>query len=89
VVTRPGGTRLANLPPSLTGMEACVWAHHLSRTLQMLGHDGWRSAGHRETAFPRSLRSARAKPGKAQNGPMISGIPRKQTFDLRVNEYTP
>jgi transposase len=25
--------RLANLPPCLVGMEACVGAHHLSRTL--------------------------------------------------------
>src|SRR3954447_8359305 len=32
-------TRLANLPPCLVGMEACVGAHHLSRKLQMLGHD--------------------------------------------------
>src|SRR3954453_10517573 len=31
-------TRLANLPPCLIGMEACVGAHHLSRKLQMLGH---------------------------------------------------
>jgi transposase len=31
--------RLANLPPCLIGMEACVRAHHLSRKLQMLGHD--------------------------------------------------
>jgi transposase len=30
-------TRLANLPPCLIGMEACVGAHHLSRKLQMLG----------------------------------------------------
>ncbi|MFK4650631.1 transposase [Bradyrhizobium japonicum] len=29
-------TRLANLPPCLIGMEACVGAHHLSRRLQML-----------------------------------------------------
>src|ERR1700688_3487892 len=28
-------TRLANLPPCLIGMEACVGAHHLSRKLQM------------------------------------------------------
>jgi transposase len=27
-------TRLANLPPCLIGMEACVGAHHLSRTLK-------------------------------------------------------
>jgi len=31
--------RLANLPPCLIGMEDCVGAHHLSRRLQMLGHD--------------------------------------------------
>src|SRR5262245_49501856 len=30
--------RLANLPPCLIGMEACVGAHHLSRKLRMLGH---------------------------------------------------
>jgi hypothetical protein len=32
-------TRLANLPPCLIGMEACVGAHHLNRKLQVLGHD--------------------------------------------------
>ena len=32
-------SRLANLPPCLIGMEACVGAHHLSRKLQTLGHD--------------------------------------------------
>src|SRR5437899_2373830 len=31
--------RLANLPPCLIGMEACVGAHHLSSKLQMVGHD--------------------------------------------------
>ncbi|RZN33498.1 IS110 family transposase [Bradyrhizobium sp. Leo121] len=31
--------RLANLPPCLVGMEACVGAHHLSRKLQLLGHN--------------------------------------------------
>jgi transposase len=31
-------TRLANLPPCLIGMEACVGAHHLARRLQALGH---------------------------------------------------
>src|SRR6201997_3655827 len=31
--------RLANLPPCLIGMEACVGAHHLGRKLRMLGHD--------------------------------------------------
>ncbi|HMH60836.1 MAG TPA: IS110 family transposase [Bradyrhizobium sp.] len=32
-------TRLANMPPCLIGMEACVGAHHLSRRLKSLGHD--------------------------------------------------
>src|SRR5258708_3004617 len=31
--------RLANTPPCLIGMEACVGAHHLSRTIKALGHD--------------------------------------------------
>ena len=31
--------RLANLPPCMIGMEACVGAHHLSRKLRGLGHD--------------------------------------------------
>src|ERR1700748_808117 len=31
--------RLANIPPCLSGMEACVGAHHLSRKLASLGHD--------------------------------------------------
>jgi transposase len=31
--------RLANLPPCLIGMEACVGAHHLSRKLKAFGHD--------------------------------------------------
>src|SRR5947199_1175074 len=31
--------RLANLPPCLIGMEACVGAHHLSRKLKAHGHD--------------------------------------------------
>jgi len=31
--------RLANMPPCLIGMEACVGAHHLSRRLRALGHD--------------------------------------------------
>jgi transposase len=30
---------LANMPPCLIGMEACVGAHHLSRKLQAFGHD--------------------------------------------------
>jgi transposase len=30
--------RLANMPPCLIGMEACVGAHHRSRKLASLGH---------------------------------------------------
>src|SRR5438046_7518635 len=33
------GTRLVNMSPCLSGMEACVGAHHLSRKLKALGHD--------------------------------------------------
>jgi transposase len=33
-------SRFANMPRCLIGMEACVGAHHLSRRLQVLGHDG-------------------------------------------------
>jgi transposase len=32
-------SRLANVPPCLVGMEACVGAHHLARKLISLGHD--------------------------------------------------
>ena len=32
-------TRIANMPPCLIGMEACVGAHHLSRKLRAHGHD--------------------------------------------------
>ena len=32
-------TRLANKPPCLIGMEACVGAHHLSRKLKGSGHE--------------------------------------------------
>jgi hypothetical protein len=32
-------SRLANMPPCLIGMEACVGAHHLGRKLKGLGHD--------------------------------------------------
>lgn len=31
--------RLANMPPCLIGMEACVGAHHLGRHLKAFGHD--------------------------------------------------
>jgi len=31
--------RLANMAPRLIGMVACVGAHHLSRKLQVYGHD--------------------------------------------------
>ena len=31
--------RLANMPPCLISIEACVGAHHLSRKLKAFGHD--------------------------------------------------
>ena len=31
--------RLANIPRSLIGMEACAGAHHIGRRLEALGHD--------------------------------------------------
>ena len=37
--------RLANMPPCLIGMEACVGAHHLSRKLQAHGHGCATDAG--------------------------------------------
>jgi transposase len=37
--------RLANIPPCLVGMEACVGAHHLSRELKAFGHDARRVPG--------------------------------------------
>jgi transposase len=33
----PVEARLANMPPCLIGMEACVGAHHLSRKATMPG----------------------------------------------------
>ena len=33
------GSRLANLPPCLIGMEVCVGAHHLARQCAALGHE--------------------------------------------------
>lgn len=31
--------RIANMPPCLIGMEACIGAHHLSRKLKALGRN--------------------------------------------------
>src|SRR5262245_26293789 len=43
--------RLANLPPCLVGMEACVGAHHLSRRLKALGHDARLMPAHYVRAY--------------------------------------
>jgi hypothetical protein len=48
--------RLANIPPCLIGMEACVGAHHLSRKLASLGHS---LNPHRHIILPRALPRAR------------------------------
>src|SRR5262249_38520941 len=42
---------LANLPPCLIGMEACVGAHHLSRRLKAFGHDARLMPAKYATAF--------------------------------------
>jgi hypothetical protein len=39
MVARSDRARLANLPPCLIGMEACVGARHLAHKLAALGHD--------------------------------------------------
>src|SRR3954467_11665870 len=52
-------TRLANMPPCLIGMEACVGAHHLSRRLKKLGHA---ARSHKQTKVrPRSYFGLRGK----------------------------
>ena len=56
--------RLANTPPCLIGMEACVGAHHLSRRLIALGHDARLMPAKYVKAFPRATRT-------------ISGTPRR------------
>ena len=48
--------RLANLLPCRIGMEACVGAHHLSRTLKALGHDA--------RLMPAKYRGENSGPGK-------------------------
>jgi transposase len=39
VVARPGRSAIGQHAAGLIGMEACVGADHLSRKLQMLGHE--------------------------------------------------
>ena len=52
--------RLANMPPCLIGMEACVGAHHLSRQLNAHGHDARRALPHGGAWWPcRALRGLR------------------------------
>ena len=50
--------RLANIPPCLVGMEACVGAHHLSRQLLGLGHDEKLVPGQFVKPFPTVLTAA-------------------------------
>ena len=67
--------KLANLPPCLVGMEACVGAHHLSRRLKTLGHDSEADAGqvcHSPTSSRASpgaccIMAATSRSGKCQN----------------------
>ena len=57
--------RLANIPPCLIGMEACVAAHHLSRKLKILGHDA------------RLMPAKYARPYAQRGRRMISAMPRR------------
>src|SRR5262244_1153471 len=52
-------TRLANMPPCLIGMEACVGAHHLSRRLKALGHDARLMPAKYVRPYPRLFAGAR------------------------------
>ena len=57
--------RLANLPPCLIGMEACVGAHHLSRKLTSLGHDARLMAAKYVRPYSRGRRTTSAMPRRS------------------------
>jgi len=60
--------RLANMPPCLIGMEACVGAHHLSRRLHLLGPS--------RLAVKYSPKTARTafQPGHSGNPPCAGAV---------------
>ena len=63
--------RLANLPPCLVGMEACVGAHHRSRKLKALGHDARLMPATESPARGRSTTALRSRSCRRPSGMLI------------------
>src|SRR6266436_4913640 len=89
--------RLANMPPCLIGMEACVGAHHLSRRLHLLGHDARLMPAKYVRAYSKGqkndFRDAEAIAEAAQRPTMkfvatktADQLDLQATFDLRPND---
>jgi len=78
-------TRLANLPPRLIGMEACVGAYYLSRCLRALGHDARMMPGRYVKPFRKGhkndFRGAEAI-GEAVQRPAMRFVPTKSAEHL-------
>jgi transposase len=77
--------RLANLPPCLIGMEACVGAHHLSRGLQALGHDARLMPAKYVRVFERSkerLSRRAAPPRRSLRRPTMKFVATKTSDQL-------
>src|SRR5262249_50214735 len=60
------GAGLANLPPCLIGMEACVGAHHLSRKLKAFGHDARLMPAKYVRPYSKGQKNAFAMPRRSQ-----------------------
>ena len=69
--------RLANMPPCLIGMEACVGAHHLSRKLNSLGHD----ARLMPAKYVRPYSSSSMRSSKRRQSPAKSSMVRAMRGD--------
>ncbi len=57
--------RVANMPPCLIGMEACVGAHHLSRRLKALGHEARLMPAKYVRPTPRDRRTTSVTPRRS------------------------
>ena len=85
--------RLANMPPCLIGMEACVGAHDLSRKLKALGHDPRLMPAKYVKAFLKGnkndFRDARRSPRLCRVRPCASLPPRpREQLDLQALRAT-
>jgi len=69
--------RLANLPPCLIGMEACVGAHHLSRQLVALGHNARLMPAQNVKPFLRGCKYVRTR----ETSSLISISERESVFN--------